>query len=141
MEKNEKEVDKKKKNPLIKVLFGILIFILVIVLVFVAWCTFSALDKQDTLSMLPVGYSTYLRTDSAWDAIAPLIDLQAADILLSSPEFSQFREPFMALRGSTLRNNKLFTTLLSRRIDAALYTDQNSNQDFTAIIDLGATSS
>ena len=137
MEKNEKEVDKKKKNPLIKVLFGILIFILVIVLVFVAWCTFSALDKQDTLSMLPVGYSTYLRTDSAWDAIAPLIDLQAADILLSSPEFSQFREPFMALRGSTLRNNKLFTTLLSRRIDAALYTDQNSNQDFTAIIDLG----
>lgn len=139
MEKKDKKANdnKRKKSPIIKVLLGILVFVLVIVLSLVAWCTFSALDKQDTLSMLPVGYSTYLRTDSAWDAIDPLIDLQAADIILSSPEFSQFREPFMALRSSTLRNNKLFTTLLSRRVDAALYTDQNSNQDFTAIIDLG----
>ena len=136
MEKKDKKSEK-KKNPMVKVLFGILIFLLVIILAVVAWCTFSALDKQNTLSILPVGYSTYLRTDSAWDAIDPLIDLQAADIILSSPEFSQFREPFMALRGSTLRTNKLFTTLLSRRIDAALYSDQNSNQDFTAIIDLG----
>ena len=136
MEKKDKKSEK-KKNPMVKILFGILIFLLVIILAVVAWCTFSALDKQNTLSILPVGYSTYLRTDSAWDAIDPLIDLQAADILLSSPDFSQFREPFMALRGSTLRTNKLFTTLLSRRVDAALYSDENSNQHFTAIIDLG----
>lgn len=128
---------KKKKNPIVKFLLGILIFLLVIILVLSVWFIYSALDKQNSLSMLPVGYSTYLRTDSAWDAIDPLIDLQAADILLSSPEFSQFREPFMALRSSTLRTNKLFTTLLSRRVDGALYSDENSNQYFTALIDLG----
>ena len=127
----------KKKNPVVNFLVGLSIFILVIILLIIGWCIFSALDKQSSLSMLPVGYSTYLRTDSAWDAIDPMIDLQAADILLSSPDFSQFREPFMALRGSTLRTNKLFTTLLSRRVDAALYSDQNSNQSFCAIIDLG----
>ena len=137
MEKKDKSTDKKKKSFGVKFLVGLSIFILVIVLLIVGWCTFSALDKKSALSMLPVGYSTYLRTDSAWDAIDPLIDLQAADIILSSPDFSQFREPFMALRGSTLRTNKLFTTLLSRRVDAALYSDENSNQHFTAIIDLG----
>lgn len=137
MENENKNIDKKKKNPIVKFLLGILIFLLVIILVLSVWFIYSALDKQNSLSMLPVGYSTYLRTDSAWDAIDPLIDLQAADILLSSPEFSQFREPFMALRSSTLRTNKLFTTLLSRRVDGALYSDENSNQYFTALIDLG----
>ena len=137
MEDNMEKSSKKKKNPIVKFLLGILIFLLVIILVLSVWFIYSALDKQNSLSMLPVGYSTYLRTDSAWDAIDPLIDLQAADILLSSPEFSQFREPFMALRSSTLRTNKLFTTLLSRRVDGALYSDENSNQYFTALIDLG----
>ena len=96
----------KKKNPVVKFLIGIFIFLLLIILSIVGWCVYSAWDKQSSLSMLPVGYSTYLRTDSAWDAIDPMIDLQAADILLSSPDFSQFREPFMTLRGSTLRTNK-----------------------------------
>lgn len=137
MEDNMEKSSKKKKNPIVKFLLGILIFLLVIILVLSVWFIYSALDKQNSLSMLPVGYSTYLRTDSTWDAIDPLIDLQAADILLSSPEFSQFREPFMALRSSTLRTNKLFTTLLSRRVDGALYSDENSNQYFTALIDLG----
>ena len=137
MEDNMEKSSKKKKNPIVKFLLGVLIFLLVIILVLSVWFIYSALDKQNSLSMLPVGYSTYLRTDSAWDAIDPLIDLQAADILLSSPEFSQFREPFMALRSSTLRTNKLFTTLLSRRVDGALYSDENSNQYFTALIDLG----
>ena len=127
----------KKKNPFVKFLIGLSIFLLVIILSIIGWCVYAAWDKQSSLSMLPVGYSTYLRTDSAWDAINPMIDLQAADIFLSSPNFAQFREPFMALRGSPLRTNKLFTTLLSRRVDAALYSDENSNQHFTAIIDLG----
>ena len=127
----------KKKNPFVKFLIGLSIFLLVIILSIIGWCVYSAWDKQSSLSMLPVGYSTYLRTDSAWDAINPMIDLQAADIFLSSPNFAQFREPFMALRGSPLRSNKLFTTLLSRRVDAGLYSDQNSNQSFCALIDLG----
>ena len=96
----------KKKNPFVKILIGLSIFLLVLIISIVAWCIYSACDKQSSLSVLPVGYSTYLRTDSAWDAIDPMIDLQAADIFLSSPDFSQFREPFMALRGSTLRTNK-----------------------------------
>ena len=127
----------KKKNPFVKFLIGLSIFLLVIILSIIGWCVYSAWDKQSSLSMLPVGYSTYLRTDSAWDAINPMIDLQAADIFLSSQNFAQFREPFMALRGSPLRTNKLFTTLLSRRVDAGLYSDQNSNQSFCALIDLG----
>ena len=127
----------KKKNPFVKILLGLSIFLVILIVSIVVWCIYSAWDKQSSLSVLPVGYSTYLRTDSAWDAIDPMIDLQAADIFLSSPDFSQFREPFMALRGSTLRTNKLFTNLLSRRVDAGLYSDQNSNQSFCAIIDLG----
>ena len=127
----------KKKNAFVKILLGLSIFLVILIVSIVVWCIYSAWDKQSSLSVLPVGYSTYLRTDSAWEAIDPMIDLQAADIFLSSPDFSQFREPFMALRGSTLRTNKLFTTLLSRRVDAGLYSDQNSNQSFCAIIDLG----
>ena len=138
----------KKSNAFIKFLRILLIIFLVLILLFAALFTFSDLDKKDPLSVIPQDYSLYLHTDSVWDSVIPLLDLQAADIFLSSPNLADFRGLFMNFRSSNLRSSKILGLLASRPVSATLYTSnensaQNENeeitkkQDFVAIADLG----
>ena len=134
-----KEKPKKKKNFFVRFILFILKLLLILILLLAGYLAFSIFHRKAPLSMLPSSYSLYLHTDSAWEAVEPLLDLQAADILLSSPEFVSLRPMFMDLRASPLRENALFQKLAARRIDAALY-QNGDKQDFTAVIDLGPLS-
>lgn len=130
----------KKKFP--KVLFFVLLFLLLIILAFVGLFVFSKLDKKQSLSVFPHDYSIYLHTDSAWEAVEPMLDLKAVDMFLSSPELTSCRGIFMQLRASSWRNNKVLAKIAAKPIDFALYKNEEDNKfNFMACVDLGGLSS
>ena len=132
---SESTKNKKRKPVIVKILLGIIYFILILILCLVLFGVFSALDRKKPLDVLPADYSVYVHTDKVWQALEPLMDLRAADIVLSSPEFVQYRQTFMNLRSSSWRNSKLLALLAARRVDAALYT-KDGKSDFAAVVDL-----
>ncbi len=133
--KNRKSAGKKRG--------GFLKFLLVIFLLFVvafaALLAFCAFDRKSAISAIPKSFSCYVKTDSAIETIDPMLDLRAADVFLSSPEFKPFRSIFMDLRSSPLRKNKIFRKIASRPIDAALYDGafEAGKQNFLAAVNLG----
>ena len=130
------EETKKKKPFILRFFKSILIFLLILILLIAGWFAFCNFNKTSNLSALPQDYSLYVRTDCIWDAVNPMLDLKAADILLSEEPMLQFRQAFLSLRESDLRNNFFVSYALSRRIDAALYEDNS----FIAIVDMGLLS-
>jgi len=130
---NNVDQNKKKKPFIVKLLLTILFIILGLLLVICGWLSFCALQKDSSVKALPNNYSLYIRTDSIYHAAEPLIDLKAMDVVLADPQFSNFRSDFYKIRESKLRKNKLLAFALSRRVDAALYEDNN----YVAIIDMG----
>lgn len=138
-EKKKKAKTKKKRNWFVRFLLFILKFLLVLLILFALWCAYSAIEKKNSLAMLPQNYSVYVHTDSVWNALEPLLDLQAADLLLSDEPLSQFRSLFMDLRASNLRKSKLVAFAASRKVDAALY-EGNAAENFVAVVDMGVLS-
>ena len=104
-ENQEKEIGKKKsKKSFFRVLGNIFLTIIILIL---GWCVFSALHRKDTKSLLPEDYSVYVKIDSVWDAINPVIDLQVADAVLSTPELASVKGALISFRQSPLRSNKI----------------------------------
>ena len=133
-EKTDKKNPKKANKPfIVKILLAIFYILLALIVIFIAWMSFSAFDKKSSISGLPKNFSVYVRTDSVWSAVEPLIDLKAADVVLAQPAAANFRETFYKLRETNIRKNKFVDLALSRRIDAALY----ENNHFLAILDMG----
>lgn len=129
--------DKPKRKPFILRFFkGIFVFIFIILLVLIGWFAYCSFSKQSNLNALPTDYSVYVRTDSVWEAVEPILDLKAADIFLANDTLVKFRETFLTLRESNFRDNFFVSYALSRRIDAALY----ENESFIAIADMGLLS-
>ena len=124
---------KKKKPFILRFIKGILIFLLVIILIIAGWIGFCSFNKTESLNAMPSDFSAYVRTDSIWDAVEPVLDLKAADIILVNDTLVTFRETFLKLRESKIRKNFFVSYALSRRVDAALY-NENS---FLAVVDMG----
>ena len=119
----EKKVKKnKKKKPLFLriLLFPFKVILLLLIIIFI-WFLISFFNKKSSLDALPKDFSLYLRTDSLWDTLNPLLDIDATLVFLSSPEMQQFREPFLEIKKSKLRDNFFVQQALKRRIDIALY--------------------
>lgn len=132
-EQTSESTNKKRKPFIVKFLLAILYIILAVILVIVAWMTFCALNRTENVKALPGNYSIYVRTDSIYDAVEPLIDLKAMDIVLAEPGLSSVRESFYAARETSWRENFFVDLALSRRLDAALYDENN----FVAVLDMG----
>lgn len=128
---------KKHKLPFLGFLKVIAIILAIIILIIVGWMAFSAIDRVDPLKTVPSGFSLYVRTDSVWASIEPLLDLKVADIILSDETFGDLRETLLNLRSSDLRKSFLFNLVASRRVEAAMYDDDS----FLAVVDLGFLSS
>ncbi len=120
-----------------KVLKFAAVFFLLIIFVIAGFLTFCAMDKKSVMKSLTGGYSVYIHTDSAFEAINPLLDLQAAEVLLASPDADSIRGLFNTIKASPLRSSKIVKLLGSRKVDLALY-QENGLEDkaFTAIVDL-----
>ena len=117
-----KEKKSKKKKPLaLRIILFPFKIILILLIVILAWFTFCFFDKTPSLQALPKGFSLYVRSDSVWDTFNPLLDLDASLVFLSSPQMQDFREPFLEIKKSKLRENIFVQKALKRRIDFALY--------------------
>lgn len=127
---------KKRKNP-IAVFFGaVFTLVLVVLLALALWFAFSVFNRKPSLAAIPRNYTVYVHSDSVFDTANPLLDLQAADVILSMPEFSQYRKAFMAARSSPLRGNKLVKLALSRPVDFAFY-ESSKDRNYVAVVNLG----
>jgi len=129
-------MEQTKNNPFIKILRKILLVIVSILILIIIWFTFCALNRKKSVAAIPSGYSVYVRTDSVWDAVNPLLDLKATDIVISTPALSPVRERIYNFRNSSLRKNFFIHKLLARKVDFALY-DKGS---FIAVADMGVLS-
>lgn len=128
------------KNLLARIFLSIIAVIITILVLVTAALAYCAFDRKSALSSIPRNYSIYLHTDSAFDTVNPLFDLQAADVFLSSPEYSSLRKSFMDFRSSDLRDNKFVRFAASRQVDFALYGEgANIGRDshFVAVLNLG----
>ena len=128
-----KKTSKKKHNPLLIFFKVILIFLLVIIIALATWVAFSALDKKDSLSVIPNDFAAYVRTDHLWETVNPLVDLKALDVFLADPKYGEVRNAVVNFRSSDLRNKKYVAFALDRRIDATYYTDGS----FCVAVNLG----
>ncbi|MBB5226435.1 hypothetical protein DYE50_08775 [Treponema ruminis] len=128
------------KKLLARIFLSIISVILTILLLLAAALAYCAFDRKSALSSIPRNYSLYIHTDSAFDTVNPLFDLQAADLFLSSPEYSSLRKPFMDFRSSDLRDNGFVKFAASRQVDFAVYGDGSkigSDSHFVAVLNLG----
>ncbi|MCR4578781.1 MAG: hypothetical protein K5681_00385 [Treponema sp.] len=136
MEENEVQnqaLSVKKKRPFIlRFLKALIVFILIVLIACSLWFVFSAFDRKASCQAIPPDYALLLRTDSAWDTLEPLLDVEALQILLSTPEYRSYRELYLQIKSSSLRQNSLVKKALQRRIDAALY-----DKGFVAVLDTG----
>lgn len=113
------------------------VLLLLAFLALVLWTGFSGLSRKPSLSLIPTGYGLYLHTDSVWEAVNPMLDLQAADILLATRELSGFRPLFIGLRQSELRDNRLLALAASRPVDVGFYFGRDNQRHFVAVVDMG----
>ena len=133
----DKKQQKKSKKSFFKVLGNTFLFIILLI---VGWCVFSALHRKDTKSLLPEDYSVYVKIDSVWDAINPIIDLQVADVVLSTPELASVKGALISFRQSPLRSNIFVDFVASRPVEVGVYMDEKT-PNILGIVDLGVFSS
>lgn len=133
---DSKKNKKAKKNPVISFFKAFFIFILILIVLISGILCFCVFDRKQSLAAIPRNYTAYIHTDSAFHSVNPLLDLQATDILLSTPEYLHLRKAFITLRGSNYRDNKFVQFLLSRSVDLAIY-NGIKNTNYVAVLNLG----
>ncbi|MBQ3688015.1 MAG: hypothetical protein II932_09290, partial [Treponema sp.] len=79
-------------------LIVLLLLILLPCLAALIWFAWAKKDRVSPLSALPAGYSLILHTDNIWEAANPLLDLRAADSLLTDETLASYREAYLSLR-------------------------------------------
>ncbi|MBR1638739.1 MAG: VCBS repeat-containing protein [Treponema sp.] len=132
MEENKNVETKNPLSFILRFIKALFIIILIILICLAAWFTFASFDRTASSQAIPADYAVFLRTDSAWDTLSPLLDVEAVQVILSTPEFSTYRELYLKLKTSSLRENPLVQKALQRRIDAALY-----ENGYVAVLDTG----
>lgn len=125
----------KKRNPFVVFLKVLLIILAVLVLLVGGWIGFCFFNKTDSLKHLPDNFFISVHADSVWDAVEPVLDLQAADLFLTNQESAGTRKLLMELRGSDLRNNKWIKLAASREVSGAIYNNDTNGFDFAAVVD------
>ena len=131
----EKIVNKRKPLPL-RIFFGILIFLSILIVTVGAWIAYSTFNRISPLKFIPENYSAIIHTDRAYSAVEPLIGLKAAETVLSEPSLSAVRGPYMQARTFINNASPLVAKIVDRRIDTAIYIEENDT-GFVAVIDLG----
>ena len=143
------EKEKKRRLPLaVRLLLLPFKIILVLIVLLILWFAFCRFDRIKPIDALPPDYAIYLRTDKIWNTAEPLLDLNATLVAMTSPELQQYRETYLNLKSSKLRQNALVKYALKRRFDAAVYVDeikgdlessekQAAPTNFIAVLDSG----
>lgn len=133
--------EKKKKSLLVTLIISLSFFIILLILFSAGWVIFCLIDTIDPSDSIPENFNLYLQSDSLWDSVEPLLDLQAADVFLSDPKFSDLRGTFLGIRASELRANSLVKNILSRRVDVVMYSTKENKSQFFAVVKMDVLSS
>ncbi|MBQ7166459.1 MAG: hypothetical protein IJR93_05915 [Treponema sp.] len=126
----------RKKHMLLRVLLVLIGIKLALCLMALLWFAYSKKDSVASLSAIPGDYSLILHTDNVWEAAGPLLDLKAADSLLTDPTLAPWRAAYLSLRQSPLRKNKYAPLIAGRKLDLAIYM-KGETTDFLALTDAG----
>lgn len=132
--KSKKKNKKKLPLPVRIILFPFKLILILLILLFV-WLAFCYFNKTSSLQAIPNDFALYLRTDSLWETLNPLLDIDASLVLLSSEQFQGVREPFLEAKKSTLRNNFFIKNALNRRFDLALYNFSETELSAVGVLD------
>ncbi|MBQ6568041.1 MAG: hypothetical protein IJL80_13415 [Treponema sp.] len=103
----------RKKHMLLRVLLVLIGIKLALCLMALLWFAYSKKDSVASLSAIPGDYNLILHTDNVWEAAGPLLDLKAADSLLTDPTLAPWRAAYLSLRQSPLRKNKYAPLILA----------------------------
>ena len=125
--------DKKKLPFFVRLLLLPFKILLVLIIVVLLWFGFCWFDRIKPVEALPPDFAVYLRTDSVWSTAEPLLDLDATLIAMTSPQLQQYRETYLKIKSSKLRNNFFVRQALKRRLEAAVY----SNSGAVTVLDAG----
>src|SRR5574344_2585819 len=128
--------ENKRKHPVRNFFVAIVCMLLSVLLLLVAWCFYAALDKRQSLSVLPAEFAAYIRTDHLWNSANPLVDVKALDVFLADAKFGEARNGVMQFRASEIRKNKWIARAADRRADATFYSDGS----FAVALDMGVFS-
>lgn len=132
-----KESDAPRPGHILRVLLIVLLLLILLpCLAALIWFAWAKKDRVSPLSALPAGYSLILHTDNIWEAANPLLDLRAADSLLTDETLASYREAYLSLRQNPLRKHKYAPLIAGRRADLALYMEGDAT-DFIAVTDTG----
>lgn len=131
-------MSKVKSNILKKIFFFPLYFILLVIVLIILWFTFCFFDRTSSLNPLPPDYAVYLRTDSLWDTVEPVLDLDAVFTAMSSPDLIQYRNTYLKVKSSPLRKNFFVKLLLKRKVNMAVY--KTTGHGMIAVLDGGILS-
>lgn len=134
--KSKKEKKNKKKLPLgVRILLFPFKLVLSLLIILFIWLTICYFNRTPSLKAIPQDFALYLRTDSLWDTLNPLLDIDASLVLLSSEQLQDVREPFLEIKKSKLRDNFFVQNMLKRRLDLALYDFSDSGFNAVGILD------
>ncbi len=129
----------RKRHPLVRLLRGIFIPVFsllgLIILIFAVFFGIALIDRRNPTDSLPAGFDAYLRVESAGDLFLKTIDLEVADIMLTSPNLAPIRGLVAGLRETPELRGDLFSRASDIRIDATIY-----GENYLLIGDLGARS-
>lgn len=121
------KTEKKKKGFFARLLKAVIVFCAVIFALFSVLFLYSAIDSKNALTLFPKNYAAFVHTESVFDSLNPILDLEACDTFLADPEYSSLRPMFMDLRKNDVRRNKLIQFLLKRKANIAFYNDEDPN--------------
>lgn len=124
----EPEIKPEKKSPRRPI-----VILLILLIIAVALCVQYFLTQRHPESYISPRFQVYAQVPSLKTVYREWINLEAADIVLSSPNFQAIRKMLIDFRAQSLSRNILFQGLLDVRADIII----GENYQTLAIFDLG----
>lgn len=119
---NKKKTKKAKtKNPFLKFLKGLLIFLLVVIGIVLGWVLYCVINSEKHEAYMPENFSTYISVSSVSDLIHEILQVQTVDAILADAQMDDVYSVVKALRSNEFVSSKLFSLLANIRTDVALY--------------------
>jgi hypothetical protein len=125
-----------KKNILVSISKVILIVIAVMALLFACLFTYYMITKEDIKKYVSKDFYLYVKVDSLSKAYNNLIDLKAADMILSGKDYSTIYKALLDFRSSKYSRNSLISSILDMK--TSIIIDRNYSP--TILLDLGLKS-
>src|SRR5574344_1274443 len=132
VQRMEAQADK-KKPVIVRILLGIVYFILAVVVAVLLWVGFSTIDRRNPDRALDGGFVLYANVPSVYKTVKPLLDSPSLDSLLQNNGLAEIGSCLDGFRKSSWYKSGLVKSALSRNLSAGVYDGTTA----VAAIDMG----